>query len=149
MLSPSIDALMTGTARIASTTALRMNERNVSFAPAASNSAFFASRIFATREKLTSKTECTCADVRRLMTMCSAILFRITDILTISTTGPLTRSAATRRPAPLAVLGRSVPARPALPGLPAPPAPPALPPLPPFLPLPPNESKDVVFGHAT
>ena len=38
----------------------------MSLAPARSYSAFFASRICATREKFTSNTECTCADVRRL-----------------------------------------------------------------------------------
>ena len=31
-------------------------------------------------EKFTSNTVCTCAEVRRLSTMCSAIFFRITDI---------------------------------------------------------------------
>ena len=54
-----------------------MNDRYVSLAPARSYSAFFASRICATREKFTSNTECTCADVRRLSTMCSAIRLRI------------------------------------------------------------------------
>ena len=70
-----------GTARSASTTALMMNDMYVSFAPARSNSAFFFPRICATREKLTSNTECTCADVRRLSIMCSAMRLRITDIL--------------------------------------------------------------------
>src|SRR5436190_13036928 len=80
MFSPSTDALTTGTARSASTVALRMNDRYVSFAPARSYSAFLASRICATRWKLTSNTECTCADVRRLTIMCSAIFLRIVDI---------------------------------------------------------------------
>ena len=81
MLSPSTEALTTGTARSASTTAFRMKERKVSLAPARFVLRLLGfSRIFATREKLTSNTECTCADVRRLMTMCSAIRFRITDI---------------------------------------------------------------------
>src|ERR1700730_5003586 len=57
-----------------------MNERKVSLAPASSYSAFFASRIWATRVKFTSNTECTWADVRRLMIMCSAIFLRITDM---------------------------------------------------------------------
>src|ERR1700730_3991148 len=57
-----------------------MNEIYVSFAPASSYSVFFACRICATRVKFTSNTECTWADVRRLMIMCSAIFLRITDI---------------------------------------------------------------------
>src|SRR3984893_16575232 len=57
-----------------------MNERKVSLAPASSYSAFFAWRSCATRVKFTSNTECTWADVRRLMIMCSAIFLRITDI---------------------------------------------------------------------
>ena len=80
MLSPSIEAFTTGTARSASTTALMMNERYVSFAPARWYSAPLASRICATRVKFTSNTECTWADVRRLVIMCSAIFLRITDI---------------------------------------------------------------------
>jgi len=52
----------------------------VTLTPARSNSAFFASRIFAIREKFTSKTEWTCAEVRRLTTMCSAMRLRIGDI---------------------------------------------------------------------
>ena len=80
MVSPSTDAFTTGTARSALTTAFKMNDRYVSFAPARSYSAFFASRTCATRPKFTSKTECTCAEVRRLAIMCSAIRFRITDI---------------------------------------------------------------------
>src|SRR6185295_12268181 len=72
-----------------------MNDRNVSLAPLRSNSAFLASRICATREKLTSNTECTCADVRRLATMCSAIRLRIGDIFS-------TRSPAPDAPACLA-----------------------------------------------
>ncbi len=48
-------------------------------------------------EKLTWKTEYTCADVRRLRIMCSAIFFRITDIFS-------TRSA----PAGLATCGARV-----------------------------------------
>src|SRR5688572_21769553 len=80
MLSPSTDAFNTGTARRASTTALTMNDRYVSFAPARSYSAFFASRTCATRPKFTSNTEWTWADVRRLRIMCSAIFLRMTDI---------------------------------------------------------------------
>jgi hypothetical protein len=51
----------------------------VSLAPTRSYSAFFCCRIFSTVEKLTWNTEWTCADVRRLSTMCSAIFFRITE----------------------------------------------------------------------
>jgi hypothetical protein len=47
MLSPSIDELSTGNSTSASATALTMNARYVSFRPARSYSAFFASRIFA------------------------------------------------------------------------------------------------------
>ena len=52
--------------RSASTTALAMNDRNVSFTPARSYSAFFACAQPSTRVKSISNTECTCADVRRL-----------------------------------------------------------------------------------
>src|SRR5438034_76031 len=63
--------------------------RYVSFAQARSYSAFFSSRTWATRQKLISKTEWTCADVRRLSTMCSAIFLRMTDIgTTLPGTGP-------------------------------------------------------------
>ena len=57
-----------------------MNAVNVSFAPAASYSAFFFSRSAATRAKFTSYTEYTCGDVCALSTMCSAIFLRMTLI---------------------------------------------------------------------
>ena len=50
MLSPSIEALTIGNWRSASTITLAMNAVKVSFAPAASNSAFFFSRSALTRE---------------------------------------------------------------------------------------------------
>ena len=81
-----------------------MNARYVSFAPARSNSAFWACRAAATRVKSTSNTECTCADVRRLYIMCSAILRRITDIGCTSTASP-GWNAGMCRPLPRAAPG--------------------------------------------
>ena len=68
--------------------ALRMNDRYVSLAPARSYSAFFACRTLSTRWKFTSNTVWTCAEVRRLATMCSAIFRRITDIGTVCPASP-------------------------------------------------------------
>src|SRR3989442_8300748 len=84
-----MEALMTGWRRSASTTVFAMNAMNVNLAPRRSYSAFFAWRIFSTVEKFTWNTEWTCADVRRLRTMCSAIFLRITDIGWMSTRSPV------------------------------------------------------------
>ena len=51
----------------------------VSLAPTRSYSPFFCCLIFSMVEKFTWKTEWTCAEVRRLNTMCSAIFLRITE----------------------------------------------------------------------
>src|SRR5262249_27266789 len=55
------------------------------FTPERSNSAFIFSRAFKTFVQSTSNNVVTCAEVRRLITMCSAIDFRIVVIGTRST----------------------------------------------------------------
>ena len=78
-------------------------------APARSYSAFFASRSFDTREKSTSNTEWTCADVRRLAIMCSAILRRMIVIGTTSSPGlttPVGAGPAAGCGAPAGAAGR-------------------------------------------
>src|SRR5262245_37593951 len=88
MLSPSIEALVNGNARIASTVALAMSAVNDSLAPLRSYSAFFLSRSCESRWKSTSYTEYTCGEVCALITMCSAIFLRMIVIGTISTRSP-------------------------------------------------------------
>src|SRR5580704_6201 len=84
---PATEAFTAGNWRRASTVALMMNgmyERR--WPEAASNSARFLARMRATRVRSTSKTDVTCADVRRDSTMWSLISARIFDIG--STTSP-------------------------------------------------------------
>src|SRR5262245_913094 len=85
MVSPSSDALITGNRLSAFTDAWTKNGVTVSFTPERSNSAFIFSRAFKTFVTSTSKNVVTCAEVRRLITMCSAIELRIVVIGTRAT----------------------------------------------------------------
>src|SRR5882757_8886882 len=81
MFFPSIEALRIGNARSASTAAAVTKGRNVREKPLrAWNSAFDRSRSLAILVMSTRCTVVTCAEVRWLMTMCSAIFCRIVDI---------------------------------------------------------------------
>ena len=97
MLSPSSEAVeRRATPRSASATALAMNgEVRQLGARRARTRPSSPRATCATRVKLTSNTECTCADVRRLSTMCSAIFLRMTAIGTISTRSRRTVNAGT------------------------------------------------------
>ena len=98
MLSPSIDAFENGKSRIVSTVAFAMNPVYVSLVPAASYSAFLFFRSDSQRLKSTSYAENTCGDVWMLITMCSAIFFRITPIFSMRTFSPgLRRCRRSRR----------------------------------------------------
>src|SRR5581483_2288486 len=89
MLSPSTDALMTGNALSASVTALITKGRKVILTPLrASKSPLMRSRSLAMFVKSTSKKVVTCAEVRLLVTMCSAIFFRIRLIGSTLTRSP-------------------------------------------------------------
>ena len=89
MLSPSIEAFTSGNVFSASTAAFTMNGVGVSFTPWRSWKAlWFSSRRRITRLMSTSKTVVTWAEVRRLMTMCSAIFLRMGLIGTTETRSP-------------------------------------------------------------
>src|ERR1051326_4176099 len=78
MLVPSMEALTIGNARSASDAARTTNGRNVSEKPwRAWNSALARSRAFATLVISTRWTVVTWAEVLLLMTMCSAIFWRM------------------------------------------------------------------------
>src|SRR5687768_6423087 len=77
---PSTDELTIGTFLSPSAHAFVMKDMYVSLPPAFSYSAFWLFRISSTLVKSISNAECTCGDVRLLITMCSAIFRRITVI---------------------------------------------------------------------
>src|SRR6185295_15742030 len=82
MVSPSTDAFKTGNRFNARTAASTKNGVTVSFAP---GSAFDFSRAAMMLEQSTSKNVVTCAEVRRLIIMCSEIDLRMALMGTRST----------------------------------------------------------------